>query len=88
MIWSGKLFVAEGGTLVIKAGTKNGLRVGDVLTVYRPKTVTAGGEVVTVGEDKIGKIRLTTVGESAASAEVLEGTGFKTGDIVKSGGDY
>jgi curli biogenesis system outer membrane secretion channel CsgG len=86
--WSGKLFVAEGGVLVIKAGTKDGLKIGDVLTVYRPKTVMAGGEVVTVGEDKIGKIRLTTVGESAASAEVLEGTGFKTGDIAKSGGNY
>jgi hypothetical protein len=33
--WSGKLFVADGGTLVIKAGTKDGLKVGDVLTVYR-----------------------------------------------------
>ncbi|MCX6571726.1 MAG: hypothetical protein NT006_09985 [Candidatus Aminicenantes bacterium] len=87
LIWSGKLFVAEGGTLVIKAGTKDGLRVGDVLTVYRPKTIMAGGEVVTIGEDKIGRIHLTTVGESAASAEVLEGTGFRTGDIVKSGGD-
>ncbi len=86
--WSGKLFIADGGTLVIKAGTKDGLKVGDILTVYRPKTVTAGGEVVTVGEDKIGKIRLTTVGESAASAEVVEGQGFKTGDIVKSGGDH
>lgn len=85
--WSGTLIVAEGGTLVIKAGTKNGLKTGDVLTVYRPKTVNAGGEILTVGEDKIGKIRLTTVGESAASAEAVEGSGFKTGDIVKSGGD-
>ena len=85
--WSGKLFIAEGGTLVIKAGTKDGLKVGDVLTVYRPKTITTGEEVLTVGEERIGRIRLTSVGESAASAEVLEGTGFKTGDIVKSGGD-
>src|SRR4030042_339490 len=66
--WSGKLFIAEGGTLVIKAGTKDGLQVGDVLTVYRPKTVTAGGEVGTGGEDKIGKIRLTPVGGAAAPA--------------------
>ena len=84
--WSGTLIVAEGGTLVIKAGTKDGLKVGDVLTVFRPKTVTAGGETLVVGEDRIGKIRLTSVGESAASAEVVEGQGFKTGDIVKSGG--
>jgi hypothetical protein len=86
--WSGSLFIAEGGTLVIKAGSKDGLKTGDILTVYRPKTVTAGGEVLTVGEDKIGKIRLTTVGESAATAEVLEGSGFKTGDIAKSGGEH
>lgn len=86
--WSGKLVIAEGGALVIKAGKKDGLKTGDILTVYRPKTVTAGGEVLTVGEDEIGKIRLTTVGESAASAEALEGKGFKTGDIVKSGGKH
>lgn len=60
---------------MIKAGTKDGLKVGDILIVYRPKTVTAGEEVLTIGV-------------SAASAEVLEGKGFKTGDIVKSGGDY
>jgi curli biogenesis system outer membrane secretion channel CsgG len=84
--WSGQLIVAEGGALVIKAGTKDGLKAGDILTVYRPKTVTAGGEALVVGEDKIGKIRLTSVGESASSAEIVEGTGFKTGDTVKTGG--
>jgi len=84
--WSGQLLVGDGGTLVIKAGTKDGLRAGDVLTVYRPKTVTAGGQTLVVGEDKIGKIRLTSVGESASSAEAVEGTGFKTGDTVKTGG--
>jgi curli biogenesis system outer membrane secretion channel CsgG len=84
--WSGQLVVAEGGTLVIRAGTKDGLKVGDVLTVYRPKTVTAGGETLVVGEDKIGRIRLTSVGASASSAEAVEGQGFKTGDTVKTGG--
>jgi curli biogenesis system outer membrane secretion channel CsgG len=83
--WSGTLIVAEGGALVIKAGTKDGLKVGDVLTVYRPKTVTAGGETLVVGEDKIGRIRLTSVGESASTAEVVEGQDFKTGDTVKTG---
>ncbi|MBE3124792.1 MAG: hypothetical protein IMZ57_03945 [Acidobacteria bacterium] len=34
------------------------------------------------------KFTATAGGVSAASAEVLEGKGFKTGDIVKSGGDY
>jgi curli biogenesis system outer membrane secretion channel CsgG len=85
--WSGTLFVAEGGALVIKAGTKEGLKTGDILTVYRAKMATVGGEVLTVGQDKIGKIRLTSVGESAATAEIVEGSGFKTGDIVKTGGE-
>jgi curli biogenesis system outer membrane secretion channel CsgG len=85
--WTGKLIIAEDGALVIKAGTKDGLKVGDVLTVFRPKTVQAGGETLVVGEDEIGKIRLTMVGESAASAEVVTGQGFKTGDVVKSGGN-
>jgi len=85
--WSGTLLVADDGSLVIKAGNHEGLKAGDILTVYRPKTSKVGNEVLTVGEDKIGKIRLTSVGNSASSAEVVEGGGFKTGDIVKSGGD-
>jgi hypothetical protein len=39
-----------------------------------------------VGQDKIGTIRLTSVGDAASSAEAVEGSGFKTGDIVKTGG--
>jgi len=84
--WSGTLLVADDGALVIKAGIKEGLKPGDTFTVYRPKTAKVGDEVLTVGEDKIGKIRLTSVGDSASTAEVMEGGGFKTGDIVKSGG--
>jgi hypothetical protein len=57
------------------------------LTVYRAKTATVGGEVLTVGQEKIGKVRLTSVAESASTAEVVEGSGFKTGDIVKTGGE-
>jgi curli biogenesis system outer membrane secretion channel CsgG len=84
--WSGTLLVADDGTLVIKAGTSEGLKTGDIFTVYRPKTTKVGNEVLTVGEDKIGKIRLTSVGNTASTAEIVEGGGFKTGDIVKSGG--
>ncbi len=85
--WSGTLLVADDGSLVIKAGNHEGLKAGDILTVYRPKTSKVGNEVLTVGEDKIGKVRLTSVGDSASSAEIVEGGGFKTGDIVKSGGN-
>ncbi len=84
--WSGTLLVADDGSIVIKAGTHEGLKSGDLLTVYRPKTAKVGNEVLTVGQDKIGTIRLTSVGESASTAEVVDGGGFKTGDIVKSGG--
>jgi len=83
--WSGTLLVADDGSLVIKAGTGAGLKIGDVFTVFRPKTTKVGNEVLTVGEEKIGKIRLTSVGEAASTAETVEGGGFKTGDIVKSG---
>ena len=71
---------------MIKAGAREGLKTGDILTVFRPKTAKVGNEVLTVGEDKIGKIRLTSVGDAASTAEVVEGAGFKTGDVVKSGG--
>jgi curli biogenesis system outer membrane secretion channel CsgG len=84
--WSGTLFVADDGTLVIKAGSHDGLKAGDVLVVYRARTTKVGNEVLTVGQDKIGTIRLVSVGESASSAEAVEGSGFQTGDIVKTGG--
>ena len=84
--WSGTLLVADDGSIVIKAGTQQGLKSGDLLAVYRPKTTKVGNEILTVGQDKIGTIRLTSVGESASSAEVVDGGGFKTGDIVKTGG--
>jgi hypothetical protein len=84
--WSGALLVADDGALVIKAGIGEGLKTGDVFTVFRPKTKKVGNEVLTVGEDKIGKIRLTSVGDAASTAEVVEGGGFRTGDIVRSGG--
>jgi curli biogenesis system outer membrane secretion channel CsgG len=84
--WSGSVFVAEGGALVIKAGTADGLKVGDILRVFRPKTAKVGNEVLTVGEEMIGKIRLTSVGPSASSAEAVEGGPFQTGDVAKTGG--
>ncbi|MGZ5425516.1 MAG: CsgG/HfaB family protein [Candidatus Aminicenantales bacterium] len=84
--WTGTLLVADDGSLVIKAGAHEGLKTGDILTVFRPKTAKVGNEMLTVGEDKIGKIRLTSVGDAASTAEVVEGAGFKTGDVVKSGG--
>ncbi|MGZ5453287.1 MAG: CsgG/HfaB family protein [Candidatus Aminicenantales bacterium] len=84
--WTGTLLVADDGSLVIKAGAHEGLKTGDILTVFRPKTAKVGNEVLTVGEDKIGKIRLTSVGDTASTAEVVEGSGFKTGDVIKSGG--
>jgi curli biogenesis system outer membrane secretion channel CsgG len=84
--WTGTLFVADNGALVIKAGTNEGLKTGDIFTVFRPRTEKVGSEMLTVGEDRIGKIRLTSVGDTASTAEVVEGGGFKTGDTVKSGG--
>ena len=84
--WTGTLLVADDGSLVIKAGTHEGLKTGDILTVFRPKTTKVGNEMLTVGEDRIGKIRLTSVGDAASTAEIVEGSGFKTGDVVKSGG--
>lgn len=84
--WTGTLLVADDGSLVIKAGAHEGLKTGDILTVFRPKTAKVGNEVLTVGEDKIGKIRLTSVGDAASTAEIVEGSGFKTGDVVKTGG--
>lgn len=77
------LVVADDGSLVIEAGTKQGLKQGDVMEVYKAKTVTAGGKTMTVGEELVGKVKLTMVGDAASVATATEGSKFGKGCTVK-----
>lgn len=87
--WSAKVVTFQNGTVFINAGTNQGLKVGDVFHVYvkgdaliDPDTgLSLGSE-----ETKIGEIKITDAGVGqgkASKCTVLNGAGFKAGDIVR-----
>jgi len=87
--WEAKIILVKGDrTIYINAGSQSGLKIGDVLTVYRkgeelidPDTgLSLGSET-----EKIGTIKVIEdiPGGKASKAEVIYGSGFKKGDIVR-----
>ncbi|KAA3612655.1 MAG: hypothetical protein DWQ05_18570 [Calditrichaeota bacterium] len=89
MKWQGKIVKVSGGTIIINAGSANGVKVGDVFTVYRP-----GEELIdpdtglSLGseEEKVGQIKVTSnsVGKGKASkCSIVSGSGFSRSDIVR-----
>jgi curli biogenesis system outer membrane secretion channel CsgG len=87
--WSGKILKMNAdGTLLMKPGSEGNVSPGMTLYVFRkgeeikdPDTgLSLGSE-----ETKVGKIEVTedALKGKAAKAKVLEGTDFKTGDIVR-----
>ena len=88
--WQAKVITMNGGKVYINSGAEAGVEVGEVFSVYRP-----GQELVdpdtglSLGavEEKVGMIKVldnSSVGNGkAAICEVVEGSGFQKGDIVK-----
>ena len=76
------------GNVIINKGSDVGVKIGDVLNIYRqgeelidPDTgISLGSEL-----EKIGAIKITSdmVEGKASKGEVVSGSNFKTGDIVK-----
>jgi curli biogenesis system outer membrane secretion channel CsgG len=86
--WSGRIIKADGQSVIINAGSKIGLKIGDEMVVYAkgedlidPATgLNLGSE-----EKEIGKIKVKTdiADGKAASCDLIEGSGGKNGDIVR-----
>jgi curli biogenesis system outer membrane secretion channel CsgG len=86
--WSGRIADIQESGVIINAGQKTGLKVGDRLDGY-----TLGKEVIDpdtgvsmgrVRGQKKGTLEITEFfGEDGAIARVVEGTGFAKGDIVR-----
>jgi len=79
--------VDANGIVFINKGANVGLKIGDVLNIYRqgeelidPDTgISLGSEM-----EKIGSIKITSdIGGKASKGEIISGNNFKTGDIVK-----
>jgi curli biogenesis system outer membrane secretion channel CsgG len=89
VMWQGKIIKASGSTIFMKPGSKGGVQPGMVFTVYRP-----GEELIdpdtglSLGseESKIGTIQYSgdVADGRAGKALVKSGTGFETGDLIRT----
>jgi curli biogenesis system outer membrane secretion channel CsgG len=78
---------ASGGTVVLNVGAKNGLKVGDQLSVERVTREVkdpATGAVLRRISSPIGVIQVTDVDDNSAVAKIISGAGFKIGDHAKT----
>src|SRR5437764_8581643 len=83
----GLVAAVDGADIVLNVGAKNGLKVGDQMTVERvskeikdPST----GQVIRRLSSKLGVIQVTDVDDGSSVAKVVSGAGFKVGDLVKT----
>jgi curli biogenesis system outer membrane secretion channel CsgG len=71
----------------INAGSLVGFKVGDQLEVFRAgRTITDPETRVVIGRTKdtcIGHLRIETVDKNLSTAGVVDGQGFKVGDLLK-----
>jgi len=89
VLWQGKVIKVSGSTIFMKPGSKGGVAAGMVFSVYRP-----GEELIdpdtglSLGseESKIGEIQFTAdvADGRAGKAIVKSGTGFETGDLIRT----
>jgi curli biogenesis system outer membrane secretion channel CsgG len=73
--------------VVLNVGAKNGLKVGDKLTVERVSQEIkdpATGAVLRRMSSKIGTVEVSDVDEVSSVAKIVDGTGFKVGDLAKT----
>ena len=83
----GLVAAVDSGQIVLNVGGKAGVKVGDQLNVERiTKEIKdpATGKVIRRLTSPIGVIRVTDVDEDSSVCTAVSGTGFKTGDAVKS----
>lgn len=83
----GLVAALDSGQLILNVGAKNGVKVGDQLSVDRvtreikdPST----GAVLRRMSSTIGYVRVTDVDDISSIAVPISGSGFKVGDAVKT----
>jgi curli biogenesis system outer membrane secretion channel CsgG len=83
----GLVAAVDSGQIVLNVGSKAGVKVGDQLTVERVSKIIKDpetGKVIRRLAAAIGVIRVTDVDDISAVATPVSGSGFKTGDEVKT----
>lgn len=83
----GLIAAVDSDQIVLNVGAKNGVKVGDKLTVSRvtkeikdPST----GAVIRRLASQVGELQVTDVDDLSSLAKSVSGSGFKVGDVVKT----
>ena len=87
VVVDGLVAAVDGGQIVLNVGRRAGVNVGDVLEVVRvTKEIKdpATGTVIRRLTSSIGMIKATDVDDGSAVCSAVSGSGFQTGDRVKS----
>ena len=83
----GLVAAADGGQIVINVGSHAGVKPGDqfqVLHVGKEIKDPNTGAVIRRMTSPVGIIQATDVDDASAVCSVISGSGFQTGDMVKS----
>src|SRR5258708_14918932 len=87
IVVEGLVAAVDGGQVILNVGAKAGVKVGDQLSVERvSKEIKdpATGKVLRRMSTSIGFVKVTDVDDVSSVCSVVSGTGFKTGDAVKT----
>ncbi len=87
VVVEGLVAAVDGGQIILNVGAKAGVKVGDQLSVERVSREIkdpASGKVIRRIASTVGMIRVTDVDDISSVATTVSGTGFKTGDAVRT----
>ena len=87
IVVQGLVAAVDGGQVILNVGAKAGVKVGDELTVERvTKEIKdpATGQVLRRLSNQIGVVKVSDVDDVSSVCTVVSGSGFKTGDAVKT----
>ncbi len=87
VVVEGMVAAVDSGQVILNVGAKAGVKVGDQLSVERvSKEIKdpATGKVLRRLSTSIGIVKVTDVDDVSSVCSVVSGSGFKTGDAVKT----
>jgi hypothetical protein len=87
IVVQGLVAAVDGGQVILNVGAKAGVKVGDELSVERvTKEIKdpATGQVLRRLSNQIGVVKVSDVDDVSSVCTVVSGSGFKTGDAVKT----
>ena len=87
IVVEGLVAAVDSGQIILNVGAKAGVKVGDQLTVERvTKEIKdpATGKVIRRLASPVGVVKVTDVDDISSVCTAVSGTGFKTGDAVKT----